>query len=87
MGNISGINGAHINLIHQSWIQRYLSKNTSFVPLLWFAIFVNNSLSPNLTNSVGSKIDELNYMFPTITLFYKKNYQMITVINLYCLTY
>jgi hypothetical protein len=63
-GNISGAHGTlvymvHIlNLIHQSQIQRYSHILGKTPPSPWLEIFANNPLSPNLSNSVGSEIDE-----------------------------
>jgi hypothetical protein len=64
IGNISGahetlVDMVHIlNLIHQSYIQRYSHILGKTTPPPWSGIFANNPMSPNLSNIIGFEIDE-----------------------------
>jgi hypothetical protein len=62
-----------LNLIYQSHIQHYLHILGNIPALaapLWLRFFVNNSLSHNLTNSIGSEMVESDLIYiPLQTIF------------------
>jgi hypothetical protein len=64
-----------LNLIHQSYIQHYLHMLEKTPLTLWFVIFINNPLSPKLSNNIVSQIDESNLIYAPCTpdmLFFSK---------------